>query len=543
MQKHEPITGLPASASDYFRWGIPSVVLAVITTVLWTYSSLVVQPGLQEKYRRICDANLVSLGLIETNGTPQGVKLELDATERRALLDQTDLCLRRLIVWDNSNAVARYQSGLVAAASSQWYSEMATQVTGADVSTGYRAASGAAIGKAADAMRAAEKLGGEYGRFAATWLVSRELNAIASGGMRSEDGIEALHRLTSRLAGTASQDSMQASAAAVMAQAQLLLALHSHYRSFDEASIQRRRSVAAETVAVLGNLSTANVEQLGWRAEAEMLAGDDMAYATGRQVVSKFWDQAAIDSASPDDIVAVYKSMLMVGDVMVAEAFMASRLKKLTPDQQGITRRLASGACLRLLVGRYISERWEAPPKPTLGDLLALATEFHPQSHQVVELFSRMVEFDRSDALTSLLKQELSERRGDRLSALVQMIASLESGAVAEARIYLESAIAADTTWATTISELSSSLVEAEVLTIGHGLLIFDWLTEARPSEPLIWFSKAAFCAKHKEYDKSIATLEVLNSMLPGNSQIESFLVQVKDQAALSTEASQASKY
>ena len=209
----------------YWRKGIPSLVLAAVAVLLAGYSYWFVQPNIQQRYRDICSRNFRLLGedgadlQLVNGGTgveqdSQGAARVAGSDQRRKLLEQTHLCLRRLIIWDKSDDAVRFQLGRVSDLLADWYRHRARAIpleklNGDELRT-LMARSHSERQKATDAMRAVQKLNGPFADKASLWLANRQLIDSPELPTAELDAIaERVAKIADRVANTPTPNSSQ----------------------------------------------------------------------------------------------------------------------------------------------------------------------------------------------------------------------------------------------------------------------------------------------------------------------------------------------
>ncbi|MFY7876558.1 MAG: hypothetical protein ACOVQM_13990, partial [Pirellula sp.] len=336
----------------YWRKGIPSIVLAIVTLLLAGYSYWIVQPNIQDRYNRIVETNLKALGLAG-EGTVTNAPLEVaslngetseDRERRRQKLEETHLCLRRQIIWNNQDDLPRYRSGLVSAALAQWYLDEARRVAldpseTKDASIKIRDSISRSRGehqKGTEAMRAALKINGPFSTRASLWMIQSQLSEKADLSTEEMNNLEQtirdlLVKIVSPEASIRTQDKYELEA--LLAQLLVRSAL-SPMSSLDNAA---RAVRLKEAVALLGSsdpIAMGSVTMVRWLAQAKLATESVEAKQLAWNGTQTFWADRGDAPLSVDTTAAVFECMLIGGSVKEAQGFLADQLTGIPSYEQ-----------------------------------------------------------------------------------------------------------------------------------------------------------------------------------------------------------------
>ena len=545
----------------YWRKGIPSIVLAIVTLLLAGYSYWIVQPNIQDRYNRIVETNLKALGLAGestvTNAPLEVVSLNGETSEdrerRRQKLEETHLCLRRQIIWNNQDDLPRYRSGLVSAALAQWYLDEARRVAldpseTKDASIKIRDSISRSRGerqKGTEAMRAALKINGPFSTRASLWMIQSQLSEKADLSTEETNNLEQavrdlLAKTVSPESAIRTQDKYELEA--LLAQLLVRSAL-SPMSSLDNAA---RAVRLKEAVALLGSsdpIAMGSVTMVRWLAQAKLATESVEAKQLAWNGTQTFWADRGDAPLSVDTTAAVFECMLIGGSVKEAQGFLADQLTGIPSYEQVELRFRTAAACVRMLTAIAIhSETNKSIDTNKVQAVLSIAMQLQPESAELLALIESLakaslgkglfenlsiaVEQDGEQGLKAILavvKLELrgsSDQEGATSSLSVERPNSIlqEFGSVVKRQPHL----------GVVVSKLAIRQTAQRIENASGWIQVLDIVTAAAPEILVVWSDLANLYLSQSNYEQAIRCLEYLQTKLPDNQEIKDGIEQAK---------------
>ena len=366
---------------EFFRAGVPAIVLSIVAILfigISAHSIFIVQPGILQRYRDICERNLQALEQEKESPTPEGLRFEtrevIDskevAGERRRLLEQTHFCLRRLTMSDNKDDALRFQSAKVSDQLADWYLDQARSVFQEEPNKEniqeIIARSQVERKKAIEAMRAVVRLNGPFADRASLWLARRqffdnlelptaELETIADQAAKV---VERLRDSTAVDSSKAGSDGDSANSAVRIFALQLLREIRvlQAHSCRNEISITQRMAYLREADSLISSSSDTAIEPLAWAAEAMWANNVEFASEVANKALQSFWSGREKGTLSPDSLAAVFRCLLLINSHKEAQIFLSDQLQQITAVDQSRFRSLSAAAALRHLVSMAILE-------------------------------------------------------------------------------------------------------------------------------------------------------------------------------------------
>ena len=544
-------TELDRMREYYWRKGIPSIVLAIVTLLLAGYSDWIVQPNIQDRYNRIVETNLNALGLASDDATTSNT-LEAIATSgetgedrelRRQKLEETHLCLRRQIIWNNQDDLPRYRTGLVNAALADWYFEEARRIstdsaTGSDTIANIRNAISRARAerqKGMEAMRAAAKIGGRNASRASLWMVQNQISEKPELTLEEltilEETVRSLiHPQETYSASTSEQSALKALLA------QLLVRSSLSPQNSQEVRIRRDRLI--ESVSLVSSQMLHDVTHVRWLAEATLATQPVDAKQLAWQGTQSFWAKQYDSKLSIDTIAAAFECMLIGGSFKEAQAFLAERLPGIPAFEQTELRSRTSDACVRMLMATSIRQLdGEASKDPKIPAVLTLAIQLQPDSSGVISLLESIATNANADSVAVTLS-ELIEADGDPgLRSLLNTIryASVPSAETkpVDAQVSVvsefENNVAKQPVFGIVASKIAIRQSSKQPIQLERWTLILSRVTEVAPDLLVVWSDLASLHLSRSQTDEAIRCLEYLQEKLPDNQDILEAIARAKD--------------
>ena len=555
----------------YWQKGIPSVVLAIVTLLLAGYSYWFVQPNIKQRYRDICARNFL---LLEGNSPdqkkpeksepkqPWQVETEendsaSDASKhgsdaRRRLLEQTQLCLRRLIIWDKSDDSVRYQSAHVANLLADWYLDRARSLPrgeeNQDEMGSLVSRSLAEQKKAADAMRAVQKLEGKYAANALLWITRQRLHDNLE--LPSDEIATAATRVSELLAKIekSSADELKLEAGACLAEMFVRRTLRvSSLDRFDNDAKENESNaieLQPQVLSIFDDAPNASIEDLAWVAEAKSVTDLAAGQAMATRAMQAFWAKGQNDSVSVETLIAVFRSLILVNSIKESQVFLSERIQQIAPFEEARFRSLAAAACLRQIVlNTIVADTQGTNSTQACLALFSMSLQLNPESEQALAILEVVSNPSKLDASSNRMKKlmgmsseaDKSGRTDPALDGGLRLLLSASVGlqesplsdlAVAN----LTSAVKATVVHAVVASRLATRLVASDSIRVEDAIRWINAINVASPEVLVAWSERAKLHLQSKEYSKAIECYEFLLGKLPGNEQLVEAIEAAKSQ-------------
>lgn len=541
----------------YWRKGIPSLVLAIVTLVLAGYSYWFVQPNIQQRYRDICARNfqLLEKSAEETKtavsddanskwGSDESKTNDAPSVEgaesRRRLLEETSLCLRRLILWDKADDKLRFQSATVFDSLADWYLFHARAIVlgeanQSDVGTLFQR-SRAERQKATEAMRVAQRLKGLYADQATLWLAHQrlvdnnelptaEFNAIA----------EQVERLVEK-------DATNQQAKSLLRELLVCKAL----RWAHPMTVQEREDLLVRAHSMPLTEPTPKTVDLAWAAEAAQVADGSAAQAIATRGLQAFWSASDDEPHSIETLVAAFRCLVIVNSIKECQLFVSERLIQVPSIDQARFRSLASAACMRQIAFHTILSPNASPSNVASQTLLSMAIQLNPESEDILSMLESIAVPTRDELLSQQLKIVLGLTSGATVTPRIGQ--SIENGL----KLFLEAvvglgdnsdnlesteafkgAIQATPVYGIVASRLATRLANAASISNEKALNWLATINAVSPEVLVAWSDRANLLLKINRPQEAVSCLEFLLQKLPGNEQVTEALAAAKSQAGL----------
>ena len=544
----------------YWRKGIPSVLLAIVTLALAGYSYWFVQPNVKQRYRDICARNFLLLeGKEPQKGTPEKSESKLpwqdeaevktrvnDASQhgsdaRRRLLEQTQLCLRRLIIWDKSDDSIRYQSAQVASQLADWYLDQARAVPLGEVDRdeigSLVARSFAEREKAADAMRAALKLDGKFAAKAYLWTARQRL--LDNLDVPSEE----LNAITTRITGllTVQENNVDA----IKDDAYAILA-----ETFVRRSLRVRRMENVEQqiephLQALPSFDTAqyaSIADLAWAAEANSITDLASSQAMATKALQTFWGKGPEEASSVETFSAVFRCLLLVNSIKEAQVFLTERIQQVAVFEQPRFRSLTAAACLRQIMLDANPARQNTGSAQACQALFSMSMQLNPESEQVLAMLEIVGDPSKLGANELRLKELMgmtsdsadvgrTEPASGGLRSLLNASVGLRNSPISDSTLAnLSSAVKTTPTHGIVASRFAMRLVASDSIRVEDAIKWLSTITDTSPEALVAWSDRSKLHLLKKEYSNAIECLEFMLAKLPGNEQLIEAIHSAKSQ-------------
>lgn len=545
----------------YWRKGIPSIVLAIVTLLLAGYSYWIVQPNIQDRYNRIVETNLNALGLA-AEGTEASAKLEAvslngetseDRERRRQKLEETHLCLRRQIIWNNQDDLPRYRSGLVSAALAQWYLDEARRVAldpseTEDALVKIRDSISRSRGerqKGTEAMRAALKINGPFSTRASLWMIQNQLSEKADLSTEEMSSLEQTVR--DLLAITVSPETLvrtqdKHELDALLAQL-LVRSTLSPLSLLDGAARTERLKEADELLGSSDPKAMGSVTMIRWLAQAKLATESAEAKQLAWNGTQTFWADRGDTPLSVDTIAAVFECMLIGGSVKEAQGFLVDQLPGIPSYEQAELRFRTAAACVRMLTAIAIqSASNKSIETNKVQAVLSIALQLQPESTELLALIECLAKDSSGKGLFENLSIALEQEGEQGLRTLLAVVklellgSNDQEDASSALNVERPNSILQD--FGSTlkrqphlgivVSKLAIRQTAQRVKNASGWIQVLNGVTAAAPEILVVWSDLANLYLSQSNYEQAIRCLEYLQSKLPDNQEIKEGIEQAK---------------
>lgn len=538
----------------YWRKGIPSIVLAIVTILLALYSYWIVQPNIQNRYKSIVEGNLRDLGLIEVKraeGTAKESSLGSERTNeerqsRRQKLEETHLCLRRQIIWNNQDDLPRYRTGLVSAALADWYLEDARRLStdsspGPDTVAAIRDAVSRARAerqKGMEAMRAAVKIGGPYAQLASLWMVQNQMSEKAELSLEEIANLEATVRelIQQRVDASSEINSAEELSASKSLLAQLLV--RDSLSPLSSQDARTRRDRLSECIPLIPTELLDDVTNVRWLAEAKLATQPIDAKQLAWQGTQSFWAKQNEATFSVDTIAAAFECMLIGGSLKEAQAFLAERLPGVPSFEQAELRSRSALACIRMLMATSLRQLDDKSTKDAkIPAVLSIAMQLQPDSSELLSVLERTATNDKADEVFGSLSGMVEADGEPGLRSLLNVIryasnSQTELSSVDTPTAYVsefENYVAKQPILGIVASKLALRQTAKQPELAERWTMILKRVTVVAPDILVVWSDLASLYTIQSQTEQAIECLEYLQAKLPDNQEIGEAIERAKE--------------
>ena len=506
---------LRPSKSDYLRWGIPSIVLAVVSMLLFGYSTIVIEPRIQERYEQMRDQKFAALD-ISLNDLPvrNSLRTVQDNLRHERLLGETSLCLRRLIFWNPENDCFRFQSAIISIYKAEYYLNSAYEIFSTEpqshqigIMTGK---SQAEMRKALDAMRKVFKMNGAFAARANLWIARQQLDdnldipfadlAAIEQSVRSLVADASVHAIAKRTLGEILvEKSLRVSVDLDAEDRLLLLTEADEYFRDEPPSVLRDIAWAAEA-----------------RTAVDPVFGQEIAWKASQN----FWNSPESDSHLPETIAAGFDCLVMAGSIKEAQSFLIKRLQNgVTFDQLTLRKKLAS-VCLRSVVSNVLF------PKPTSASsdsrnstLIAMAVQLYPESPELLTVLEKIAKTSDDHWLVGVRK-EIVNGEDAGLKQLMSVIDDFSNSRTATTLNSFGKLTQVSPAYGVVASKFALRRSEIQASAIEPLIELLREINRSSPEIFLVWQDRATLHLKLKQFEEAIECLEYLKQKMPDNEDV-----------------------
>lgn len=547
----------------YWQKGIPSIVLAIVTLVLGGYSYWFVQSNVKKRYEDICSRNFLLLDgknvdreRLEKSQNKQPWQVETEepsltnaahkrgSDERRRLLEQTELCLRRLIIWDKTDDAVRYKSAEVADLLADWYLDRARELPkeGAnDEVASLIARAQSERKKAADAMRTVQKLDGKFAFKAYLWTVRQRLRDTPE--LTSDELVKTATQISDTVAkdGDGVNEIMEP-ANAILAQIFALQKLRVSRLS----SVDDPLELPPYVLPFFDAAQNSTVESLAWAAEAKSITDVKASEILATRALQTYWGKSENETFSVETLSEVFRCLLLVNSIKEAQVFLSEQLHQVPDFEQSRLRALAAAACLRQIVLNTIADKSDAGSALASQSLFSMSMQLNPESEQILVILEMICDPSKLEKNSirwkNLLGVDSNSSGGEPaelgldvgLQSLLNACIGLRQNPISNVCLSnLKTAIKATPVNGIVAARLANQLVATDAIRVDDAIQWLETINDASPDVLIAWSERAKLHLLKKEYANAAECYEFLLAKVPGNEQLREAIDAAKSQAAV----------
>ena len=559
---------------EFFRAGVPAIVLSIVAILfigVSAYSFLFVQPNILQRYRDICDQNLKSLEQEREPTKPKEISPEtlgtldtqdVDGTEasfkRKMLLEQTQFCLRRLIMSNNKDDALRFQSAKVFDQLADWYLDQARlalqEKPNKEGVQEMVARSQIERKKATEAMRVALRLNGSYASDSSLWLTRSQL--VENFDLLPSE-LETIAERVANMVGTESNSANTPKnqvAPQLLGQIRVLQAL-----SFkNKFSIEERMKFLKAADKLFANIELTNqstnttIELQGWASQAKLALDPVAGQAIANKILPLFWSIRDTETLSVESLAAVFQCLLAINSVKESQLFLSDNLRQLSPIDHPSFRALTAAGALRHIASRGLYDMSSAVerrevngPSEAVGTrdtkagsrldaVISMAVQLNPDSLELLAMLERFVKPRENDVMIMRWRDELGLNGPEEHSPrpvpatpeqgsipFLSAVVGLSSGKVGKStEDDLVTAVKTSPAYGVIASRLVMRMVLSGSLSSPDAIRWLKTINGASPEVLVAWSDRASLHLKDKQFQEAIECYEFLQEKLPGNEQV-----------------------
>ncbi len=506
---------LRPSKSDYLRWSIPSIVLAVVSMLLIGYSTLVVEPRIQEHYEQMRDQNFATLD-ISLNDLPvrNSLRTVQENLRHERLLVETSLCLRRLIFWNPENDCFRFQSAIISISKAEYYLNLAYEILSTEpqshqigMMTGK---SQAEMRNALDAMRKVLKMNGAFAARANLWIARQQLDddldmpfadlAAIEQSVRSLVADASVHAIAKRSLGQILVEKSLRVSVDLDAEDRLLLLTEA-----DEC-------FRAEPPSVLRDIA--------WAAEAKIAVDPVFGQEVAWKASQNFWNSPESDSYLPETIAAGFDCLVMAGSIKEAQSFLIKRLQNGATFEQLTLRKKLAAVCLRSIVSNVLFPKPTSAPNDSRNSMLfAMAVQLYPESPELLTLLEKTANTSDDHWLVGFRK-EIVNGEDAGLKQLMSVIDDFSNSRTATALKSFGKLTHVSPAYGVVASKFALRRCEIQSSPIEPLIELLREINRSSPEIFVVWQDRATLHLKLKQIEEAIECLEYLKQKMPDNEDV-----------------------
>jgi tetratricopeptide (TPR) repeat protein len=561
----EQIEGLPESPETYWRWGLPSLVLAIITISLALVSQFYTQPRILTRYQRIVqramERHSASGDLPSESATPSEFRTRRDRpndTETRGSeafplreideLRNAELASQRLVVEQPTDANHRYAVARIGLMLSNGYWELARSSSRVDdqiARSSFEQLAMVARGRAEDAMRSALRYPGLGSLRAEKWILTDRLHRMS---VFSHDSIALLESVIQRAEALSTQSPNDRDWLHLLGRGRVMLALS----PVTEASKQERLTLLEQGERAFKQCfemdrdtsdelkRSAFVDHV-WMAEAIAATDIDQSVQWAKESVLNRIPQSSatgpIGTEGIEEIDALFRALLLMGSPEEALAAFESRRDQLNGFDRSLLQSLIASSCVRVVLLRTLLPE-AIGQRTSEGRLVRLAMQLAPNSADAIALLEAWIDEKPFVGAISESESTNNEREDSALVSVFrwarqERMKEVGMGASVPSPIFP--------------SDWTARPSDADVL-VGMVPVIFEWVRRTKisperaqemletmqssaPGNANLMVANAMLAFQLRDYDRAIRELRILQERIPDNVELQNFLLAAYENA------------
>jgi hypothetical protein len=561
---------LPESPETYWRWGFPSLILALVTILLGLASWLYMQPRIRGRYEAMVEHGLSMEGEFRAfvkgpvgGSAKRGGGLVSEEASREAqearerwlksgerLIDglrSAELAANRLTVQTPTQANPRLQSGRLALRLGETYGVMAEGLLGSEHEEKrqeLRQRAFEARGRGVDAMRSATRLEGPARVLAELWILEDRVRGLA--GRMTDDGV-AVSQLEERFEEILRESDAPRDAYRLLGRVQLMRALELSSAEPLDDRVGKLELGVRNLQAYLDGVGLQGGSEISqdfvaevWLAEGLMSGSREAGLSRAKRAiqgrVSSMVDSGRnVSERGVEEVDALFRALMLIGSLEEASVVVASRLTEFSLVDQELLRTTVADSCLRAIASqRYFPQGGFA--EMSTGALLSVAMRVSPGSTGVVSaLHSMVVESSGSD-WQRWGGQTEGEGKDDGVRRVLSWLRNAYKSARVESNVSMEGVKE---------EKLELTLADADLL-VGGLPLVFRWLQtnaietegaremvdrmlKAVPQSNDLLYARAMLAVRVEDYPAAVGDLKTLLERSPGNASVERTLLDLQE--------------
>lgn len=519
---------LPETSQTYWRWGVPSIVLAVVTLALIALSFLVVEPGVTRRYESII-ADTMSLDRLDVSDIR---KADL-AAQRLMTRFPKDARYRRL------HAEVCFKGSLVALQDSA-----AGSSGGLEDLRESQSASDSLWIRGQESMRSASRLGGDDAERAQAWVIREEFLRSLQSCSDLQNRFGRLESDLQQLGPTTSSEVPFYSLPAI--------SIQRGHQSSPLLDISKRESLIRNGVEGIqtGLMGLEESERFGlvgliaksWVVEGQASLDPEQAIESARGAIVQHADQlqsVILGSKLNDRIESVdafFRCMMLVSGPEEATNSVLSRMDQLPLRDRAMLRQIVAASCLRIWVSKKLYPEG-AFRGSSSGGILKAILRIAPEHLELVELLDGYF-FDRSIS-TSVLTNSFDGSTEDRIEDSFWGSLSWMKQEISRGQTQRQESLGVHPEWTARDLEAIVGLLAYWISSAQRNRLVWgqiepvvDAMVDAYPSSGDIKLGRAILATNLGNLPAAVKDLELIQQSNPGNKMVEQLLQEANGKLA-----------
>ncbi len=530
---------LTGTLQEHWRKGIPTLVLLVFAIALSSYYSLIVKPGIQDRYSNTISSNLKAVGLarvdeIESSGRFRRLDTDMTLSKRIELLKETQLSLRRLGGWNQADDSVHFRFGIVSNELEICYREQAKNVQAGETRdeqfSKYMGQAKNDRQNAQDAMERVRKIGGTLSGKASLWLSRRHLEE--NSGMT----VDELSLIEEKVRGILEKESRGWLAKLTLGQ----VLVEKSLRLSSNLALLRRVEMLREADDLLQFDATSDLRALTLAAEARFALDPAAGQEIANKVLEKYWATRETETHSIESLSAIFRCFLIINSIKEGQVFLSEQLQQLSSFDQSGFRVLTAATAIRHVVSSAI-----LPASKELDLVFSMAVQLNPESLELLLMLEKMATSGIEYPIVVSLRSELGldgTADGTRrvpatldvgIRSLLVAVNGFGGGEKEETTTRaLEAALKVSPAYGVAVSRLLVHMEVAKSVSSRDAIRWLQTINKSAPEVLVAWADRANLHLKYKQTAEAIECYEYLHNKLPGNEQIRDALDAARKQSS-----------